>query len=89
MPTRSRRAARVQRPISTPTAKKTRSKATTQRVRRRPPAPFLLAAEGPGIGEEHRKTGEALERHWADLSEGALAEIRRLIADSLDGKGDK
>lgn len=52
---------------------------------RRPPTPtppaitYTLAADGPGVTDEHRLTGALLEEHWAHLSPEALRAIALLI----------
>lgn len=77
MQKRTRRAPRVQAPI--------RSKTTR---RRKPRPPFVLAAEGPGITAEHRRTGKLLAETWERLSPEALREIAEIIRNGMNGKGE-
>lgn len=46
------------------------------------PTSFDLAAEGPTITEEHRLTGDLLERRWRELTPEQLAAIRELIGQT-------
>jgi hypothetical protein len=52
----------------------------------RAPITYTLAAEGPGITDEHRLTGALLERHWLRLDAGTLRAIRDLL-EGEDGQG--
>lgn len=42
---------------------------------------YALSARGPGITDEHRKTGAVLEEHWETLAPHALAKVRDLIEE--------
>lgn len=52
-----------------------------------PPTTYTLAADGPGITDEHRLTGALLERHWLTLDAGTLRAIRNLVEEEV-GQGD-